>query len=55
LLQALEQVRLGASMDQPAFFSALAFLLWVHRLPWSGGRLPIAEPALALSQEAEPM
>jgi asparagine synthase (glutamine-hydrolysing) len=54
LLQALEYVKLGASIDQPAFFSALAFILWVHRLPWSGGLLPIAEPELALSQKVEP-
>jgi asparagine synthase (glutamine-hydrolysing) len=52
LLQAIEQVQLGAAMDQPAFFSTLAFLLWVHRLPWGGGLLPLAEPGLALSQEA---
>lgn len=46
LLQALELARLGADFFQPAFFGTVAFLLWVHRLPWSGGLLPTSEPPL---------
>jgi asparagine synthase (glutamine-hydrolysing) len=39
LARSVDQVALGATVDQPTFFSALALVVWAHRLPWAGGTL----------------
>jgi asparagine synthase (glutamine-hydrolysing) len=39
LAASLDRVALGDDVHQPTFFSALALVLWAHRLPWSGGML----------------
>jgi asparagine synthase (glutamine-hydrolysing) len=39
LAEAVRRVALGDTADQVTLFSALALVLWVHRLPWGGGWL----------------
>jgi len=39
LAASLDRVALGDDIHQPTFWSALALVLWAHRLPWAGGRL----------------
>jgi len=36
----VDRVALGDTVQQSTFFSALALILWAHRLPWAGGSLP---------------
>lgn len=43
LAQALDVAAYGGALDQTPFLSALALVLWAHRLPWCNGRLPRLE------------
>ncbi len=41
LAQAVDHAARGGALDdQVSFFSALALVIWAHRLPWCNGRLP---------------
>jgi asparagine synthase (glutamine-hydrolysing) len=41
LLLVLDRVALGDDVNQVTFLSALALVIWAHRLPWAGGELAL--------------
>jgi asparagine synthase (glutamine-hydrolysing) len=41
LAEAIDRVSQGDSVHDPSFFAAIALVLWSHRLPGTGGALPV--------------